>query len=91
MEKIIVSIAILSFASAACAVSLPPTQENIKKADATPSDAKNFVKAPSTQPTDTKPGDVVIFVVDGVQYQYGSSLSPAEAYNLYANGGGGGE
>ena len=94
MKKLILVLALSLMSSAAYAVSLPPTPANIEKAKATPSDATNFIgnDTPTAQPSDTQPGDVVNYVdpVKGTWFQYGSSLSPSEAYNIYANGGGGG-
>lgn len=95
MKKLILVLALSLTSSVACAVSLPPTAANIEQAKATPADATNFIgnDAPSSQPSDTKPGDVVNYVdpVKGTWFQYGSSLSPSDAYNIYVNGGGGGE
>lgn len=93
MKKLIVLVALTLVSSIACAASLPPTQGNIDKAKATPSDASNVAKLgdrPSGSDAD-KPGDVVNYVdpVKGTWYQYGSSLTPAEAWDAQVGGGGG--
>lgn len=92
MKTMIVMVAVLAMATIAAGQSLPVTQANIEKAENTPSAAKNFNPCPSDMPNGPdadKKGNTVIFVKDGKMLQYGSDMTPREAYMAYCSGGGG--
>lgn len=93
--KLFVMAMVTLAASTALCKSLPANEDNIRKAEASPSAAKNFIPCPSNVPNGLDadvPGDVVFVNSSGRLVQYGSSLSEREAYLVYCGpGGGGGE
>ena len=90
MKKTLVMLVALTLvAGTAFASSLNPTTSNVEKAEASNSAAKNFSPCPTVRPDEGISGNVVIYVKDGKSFQYGSSMTSGEAYDMYCTGGGG--